>query len=186
MHNVKNLDEESFMKKTMTALLTGMVLTSTIYAESAPGDRKFIGLEVGAGSVQGDTLIEPNHEGDTVEYGVRLGAQTDEWRTTFIFDYFDSSDDDQNVEKGLIAVDYFFYNDGGNSVVRPFIGVNVGYANYESTYFDDSGFLYGGQVGIVIGITSQIDLDLSYRYSLSEMDIMDHASSFTFGINYLF
>ena len=174
------------MKKIVISLLAGMTLGSALYAESAPGDRKFIGLEVGAGAVQGNTLAEPNHEGNAVEYGVRLGAQTEEWRTTFIFDYFDSSDDDQNVEKGLVAVDYFFYNSGTDMSVRPFIGVNLGYANYESTYFDDSGFLYGGQVGVVVGITPQIDLDLSYRYSLSEMNVMDHTSSFTFGFNYLF
>jgi hypothetical protein len=185
MHNF-NKDEENIMKKTVAVLLAGMVLGSTAYAESAPGDRKFIGLEVGAGSVQGDTLSEPNHEGDTVEYGIRLGAQTEEWRTMFVFDYFDSSDDDQNVEKGLVTVDYFFYNSGGEVSVRPFIGVNLGYANYESTFFDDSGFLYGGQAGVVVGITPQIDLDLSYRYSLSEMNIMDHSNSFTFGFNYLF
>jgi opacity protein-like surface antigen len=174
------------MKKTAVALLTGMTLTSMVYAESSPGDRKFIGLEIGAGSVQGDTIGAPNHEGDAVEYGIRLGAQTNEWRTTFLFDYFDSSDDDQNVEKGLLTVDYFFYNSGTEMNVRPFIGVNLGYANYESTFFDDSGFLYGGQAGIVIGITPDIDIDLSYRYSLSEIDVMDHAASFTFGVNYLF
>ena len=163
-----------------------MVLGSSVYAGSAPGDRKFIGLEVGAGSVQGDTFNELNHEGNTVEYGIRLGAQTEEWRTMFVFDYFDSTDDDQNVEKGLVSVDYFFYNSGNDVSVRPFIGANVGYANYESTFLDDSGFIYGGQAGVVIGITPQIDLDISYRYSLSEIGIMDHASSFTFGVNYLF
>ena len=180
------MDEEKQMKRTVAALLAGMALGSVVYAESAPGDRKFIGLEVGAGQVQGDTLVAPNHDGNAVEYGVRLGAQTDEWRTMFVFDYFDSSDDDQNVEKGLLTVDYFVYNSGTEMSVRPFIGINIGYANYESTFFDDSGFLYGGQVGVVVGITPQIDLDLSYRYSLSEMDIMDHTSSFTFGFNYLF
>jgi len=174
------------LKKTGIALLAGMALASSVYAESAPGDRKFIGLEVGAGTVQGDRLYQSNHDGDAVEYGVRLGAQTEEWRTMFVFDYFDSSDDDQNVEKGLVTVDYFFYNSGSEMAVRPFIGVNIGYANYESTGVDDSGFLYGGQAGVVIGITPQVDLDLSYRYSLSEMDVMDHTASFTFGINYLF
>lgn len=174
------------MKKTVVALVAGMALANSVYAESAPGDRKFLGLEIGAGMVQGDTFTELNHDGNAVEYGIRLGAQTDEWRTTFAFDYFDSSDDDQNVEKFIGTVDYFIYNSGGDISVRPFIGVNIGYANYESTAIDDSGFLYGGQAGVVIGITPQIDLDISYRYSLSEMDVMDHAGSVMFGFNYLF
>jgi len=174
------------MKKTVVALIAGMALGSSVYAESAPGDNKFLGLEVGAATVQGDTFTELGHDGDAVEYGVRLGAQTEEWRTMFTFDYFDSSDDDQNVEKGLLTVDYFIYNSGTEMSVRPFIGLNIGYANYESTAIDDSGFLYGGQAGVVIGITPQIDLDISYRYSLSEMDVMDHTGSIVFGFNYLF
>ena len=174
------------IRKIGLAILTGITLVSTAYAESAPGDKKFLGLEVGAGTVQGNTFTELNHEGSAVEYGVRLGAQTEEWRTMFTFDYFDSSDDDQNVEKLMITVDYFLYNSGGEVSVRPFIGLNAGYANYESTAFDESGLLYGGQAGVVIGITPQIDIDLSYRYSLSEMDSMDHAGTIMFGINYLF
>jgi len=174
------------MKKTVMAFVAGMALASSVYAESAPGDRKFLGLEVGAGMVQGNTLVDFNHEGTAVEFGIRLGAQTDEWRTTFAFDYFDSSDDDQNVEKLIATVDYFIYNSGGETSVRPYVGINLGYANYESSFIDSSGFLYGGQAGVVVGITPQIDLDISYRYSLSEMDEMDHIGSVMFGINYLF
>jgi len=180
------MDEEKNMKKTVAIMLAGMALGSAVYAESAPGDKKFIGLEVGAGAVQGDKMYASNYDGDEIEYGIRLGAQTDEWRTMFVFDYFDSSDDDQNVEKGLLTVDYFINSGATEMRIKPFVGVNIGYANYESTGVDDSGFLYGGQAGVVIGVAPEIDLDLSYRYSLSEMDVMDHASSFTFGFNYLF
>lgn len=174
------------MKKTVVALLAGMALGSSVYAGSAPGDKKFLGLEVGAATVKGDTFYELNREGTAAEYGVRLGAQTDEWRTMFTFDYFDSSDDDQNVEKALVTVDYFVYNSGTEVSVRPFVGLNVGYANYESTGVDVSGIVYGGQAGVVIGITPEIDLDLSYRYSLSQTDEFDSMGTIVFGFNYLF
>ena len=172
------------MKKWLGGMMA-LALATGVYADELGTSQRFIGLEIGAGQVQGDTLVEPGHEGDAVEYGLRIGAQDGQWRTTFLFDYFDSSDDDQNVEKGMLTVDYFFLDSMANSV-RPFIGINLGYANYESTFFDDSGVLYGGQVGVVVGLTESIDLDIAYRYSLSEIDIMDHSSEIMFGVNYLF
>ncbi len=172
------------MKKQLLTGLSAILLASGAYADELGSSLRFIGLEIGAGQVQGKTLTEPGHEGDAIEYGIRIGAQDGQWRTTFLFDYFDSSDDDQNVEKGMLTVDYFFLEE--SSTVRPFIGVNLGYANYESTFVDDSGILYGGQVGIVVGLTENIDLDLSFRYSLSEIDVMDHSSEIMLGVNYLF
>jgi opacity protein-like surface antigen len=130
-------------------------------------------------------MIEPDFVGDyDVEFGVRIGAQNGQWRTMFIFDYYDSSDNDQNVEQGYLALDYFVFEN--ESKFKPYIGVNIGYANYESTYVDDSGFLYGGQAGILFGVTETIDMDISYRYSLSDADAFDHIGSIIFGVNYLF
>ncbi len=173
------------MTKKLLGGLTAFALATSLYADELGSSQRFIGLEIGAGQVQGDTPVEIGHEGDAIEYGLRIGAQDGQWRTTFLFDYFDSSDDDQNVEKGMLTVDYFFLDSLSNSV-RPFIGVNLGYANYESTFFDDSGVLYGGQVGVVVGLTESIDLDIAFRYSLSDIDIMDHTSEIMLGVNYLF
>ncbi len=176
------------MAKKIVITFLCMVLGSSLYAGNASVAKGFIGLEVGAGTVQGDVggyFEELDYEGDAIEYGLRLGAQSDEWRTMFVFDYYDSSDDDQNLEKGFLMFDYFFLQDGESSF-KPFIGLNVGYANYESTDVEDNGFLYGGQVGFVINVAESIDLDLSYRYSLSEADVLDHTTSITFGLNYLY
>ncbi len=173
------------VKKIATTLLC-VTLGSSLYAENISYGKGFIGLEVGAGMVQGDVggfFPELDHEGDAVEYGIRLGAQTAEWRTMLLFDYFDSEDDNQNVEKGYLTVDYLFANE---SSLKPFIGVNVGYMNYESTFVEDDGFLYGGQAGFIVNVAETVDLDLSYRYSLSDADTLDHVSSIVFGVNYLY
>lgn len=176
------------MVKKIVMVLLCTVLGSSLYAENMSTGKGFIGLEVGYATVQGDVggfFPELDREGDGVEYGIRLGAQTDEWRTILAFDYYDNSDDDQNVEKGYLMVDYFFLQ-GSESIFRPFIGLNVGYANYESTLVEDNGFLYGGQAGLVVNVAESIDLDLSYRYSLSEADALDHVGSIVFGLNYLY
>lgn len=171
------------IKKIATALLC-VALGSSLYAKDISISTKFIGLEVGYAGVQGDHFLEADYTGEDIEFGFRIGAQNNEWRTMFVFDYYDSSDHDQNIEKGLFIVDYFFID--GESTFKPYIGVNAGYANYESTLVEDSGLLYGGQIGFVIGATETIDLDLSYRYSLSDAEALDHIGSLVLGVHYLF
>ncbi len=181
------------MVKKIAIAFFSMVLSSTLYAENISESSTFIGLEVGYAEVQGDVgyllgdmaVIQPNFVGDyDVEFGIKIGAQRDQWRTAFIFDYYDSADNDQNVEKGYLTIDYFVLEK--ESAVRPYIGLNVGYASYESTFVEDSGFLYGAQAGIVLGIAEMVNLDLGYRYSLSDADALDHIGSAVFGINYIF
>ena len=173
------------IKKIAVALLC-TALGSSLYArDDISQSRTFIGLELGYSEVQGDTFYDLGYTGDyDVEFGFRIGAEKDEWRTTFIYDYYDSSDNDQNVQTLLMTIDYFVLDNG--SAFRPFIGLNVGYANYESTFIEADDWVYGGQVGFVVDVAEMVNLDLSYRYSLSNADAFDHKGSVFFGLNYLF
>lgn len=181
------------VKKIAIALLYA-AFGSTLYASDVTSDtRGFIGIEAGYTEVQGNVgymindqvVIEENFIGDNeVEYGFRIGAQNDEWRAAFIFDYYDSKDNDQNYEKGFVTIDYFPLE--SDSAVRPYIGGNIGYANYESSFVEDSGMLYGAQGGIVVEAGEMINLDLGYRYQLSDTDALDHIGSIVFGISYIF
>lgn len=174
------------MKKITTVFLT-TALSSVLYAGNITNSEKIIGLEIGAATIQADTggfFAELDHEGTDMELGIRLGAQFDSWRTMLVFDYFDSSDDDQNYEKGLITVDYFLSND--TAAMRPYLGVNAGYMNYESTDIDESGFLYGVQTGFTYRVMPNVDVDLSYRYSFTDAGHTDHIQSALLGINYIY
>ncbi len=185
------------MVKKMAMVLLCTVLGTSLYADVSEA-KGFLGLEVGAATVSADAnnalYRNENHSGSDIEYGFRLGAQTDEWRTMFVFNYFDSDENNQNYEKGLLSVDYFlFSSDIGNDVsFKPFIGVNIGYMNYESDRtlymfsIDESGLLYGAQGGFVFNATDTIDLDLMYRYSLTDAKHTDNIGSIVFGINYLY
>lgn len=177
------------VKKVTTAFLCAALATTLNAREISTGD-KFLGLEVGAATVQADTggfFGELEHEGTDVEIGFRLGVQNEAWRTTLIYDYFDSSDDDQNYEKGMLTVDYFFLESThGTLAVNPYIGLNAGYMNYESTEIDESGFLYGGQVGVTFDMMENINVDLGYRYSYTDAEHTDHIGSFVLGVNYLY
>ena len=110
-----------------------------------------------------------------------------------ILNYFDSEEDAQNYEKGLIELDYYPYAMGGETPsIRPYLGINLGYMNYESDAdgiaddIDQSGFLYGGQVGFTIELMQSLDLDVMYRYSLTNADQVDHIEGLVIGINYLY
>jgi len=188
------------VKKIAVALLCAS-LGSTLYArDDISKSQPFVGLEIGYATVQGDVGgffpgdIERDYKGSDIEYGIRLGAQKEDWRTTVSFNYYDSTSDDraQNYEKLMVSFDYFVLNNT-QSTIKPYIGMNAGYINYESTNdIDMSGFIYGVQGGIIFSATENIDLDLMYRYSLSnatqdDRDAnLDSIGSIVFAVNYLF
>jgi len=173
-------------KLAIVALCT--VLGSSLYAKDISEGEKFVGLEISANEVQGDVggiLGELDHKERGVEFGLRIGAQSDAWRSMLLLNYFDEGD--QNTEKLQLTVDYFFLNSTEEqNYFKPYLGVNAGYMNYESTGVDESGFLYGAQAGFVVEVMESIDIDLGYRYSLSTADKFDHTGGVVFGINYLY
>jgi opacity protein-like surface antigen len=173
------------MKKT---LALAVLLASGAYAENFTSSQTFIGLDLGYSQVKGyinngGTLA---YEDDSdMQYGFRIGAQNEEWRTTFIFGYYDNGDTDQNVEEYLVTVDYFLTDE--TSTIRPYIGANVGYANYEADYVEDEGgVIYGGQLGFTVDLAPQVNMDLSYRYSVTDFDELDHIGGVMLGVNYKF
>ena len=181
--------------KMVMSLLT-VATAGTLYAAEMSVSERIIGIEGASSTVQADTsgiFGEINHEGKDTEYGVRIGAQSENWRTLLVLNYFDSEDDAQNYEKGLIELDYYPFNTKSETVsIRPYLGLNLGFLNYESDAdgtaddIDESGFMYGGQVGITVDLGESIDLDVMFRYSLVEADKVDHVEGLVIGINYLY
>jgi len=169
------------MVKKIGMVLLCTALGSSVYAREISESQKFIGVEVSITEVQGE---QPNDKSDDITYGLRLGAQNEKWRTMFTLNYFDSGE--HNVEKLFLSIDYFFLKTDvmDNYALQPYLGLNVGYMNFESTGVDESGFLYGMQGGVLLDVTEEIGLDLGYRYSLSNSDALDHTGDVVFGINY--
>jgi opacity protein-like surface antigen len=180
------------MVKKIAASCMAMVLGTSLYAKDFSISERILGLEIGSGKIQADTngdgiTGEADHDGTDVEYGLRIGAQMNEWRTLLVVDFFDSSDDDQNYEKAMITFDYMFLS-AQESIegFQPYLGLNVGYMNYESTDIDEDGLLYGGQVGFSYRFTERFGVDVSYRYSLVDADSVDHMESIVLGLNYIY
>jgi opacity protein-like surface antigen len=169
-------------------LVLATLLVAGAYAKDLSKSKTFIGVDIGYSQVKGyvdnDGDIQYKDDSD-IQYGLRIGAQNEKWRTTFIFGYYDNGDTQQNLEEYLLTIDYFLQYP--TSTLKPYIGANIGYANYESEFIDDEGgMIYGGQVGFIMDLTEHVNIDLSYRYSATDYDELDRTGGVIFGTNYIF
>jgi len=173
------------MLKKLGFVLLCALLGSGLQAEEISESQKFIGVEVSITEVQGEAISRlDDRTSEGTSFGIRLGAENEEWRTMFTFNYFDN--EGRNVEKLFLSIDYFFLKQNiiDSYLLQPYFGVNVGYMNYESIGVDEDGMTYGGQGGLIVNLIEQIDLDLGYRYTLSSANALDHTSEIVFGLNY--
>ena len=219
------------MVKKIAIVLLCIALGTSLYAREdiSKGDI-FIGLEIGSTKIDSSTKVFLTDDeddiigdpakydgGSEIEYGIRIGAEKDEWRTTLLYSYYNNDDEgiEETMHKGSLLLDYFIWS--SNSIdynVKPYIGLNVGYMSYEASgdllgegnqvYADDSGLFYGAQAGIAMTISEVVQLDLSYRYSLTSMDdsenekelgsdvwlnsvnSIDNMGSIVFSVNYFY
>ncbi len=189
------------MVKKIAIGILAVALTGSLYADNYSVGQKFVGVELGNTNLDRDVQVNSGESGPTsdssIEYGFRLGAQNEEWRTTVLYTYY--NDDDSNFEdtmhKGSLNLDYFIWStDAGGMKIKPFIGGHVGYMSYDAEgtiTADGSGFFYGGQAGAALAVGEVVELDLFYRYSFTDLkDIpeisLDNTGSIVFGLNYFF
>jgi opacity protein-like surface antigen len=194
--NMKTFNKEFIMIKKVKTISLAVILSSLLYADNYSVGKKFVGLEVGGAEIQGGVypdlnnifVFDPLYTSTDVTYGLRFGAQNDEYRTMLLFDYYDNVDDDQNLQLGLVTVDYYVLSQDAAAVtIKPFVGINLGYLRYQSTLVDETTFAYGGQAGIVASISENIDIDLAYRYTLGQnAPTMDHFGAAMLGLNYIY
>jgi len=181
------------VKKLGIALLCA-ALGSTLYARDDISTSKlFVGLELDGTKADstielfdGNTVYYPklkDKSDSVIEYGIRMGAEKDDWRTTLLYSYYNNEDSgvEETMHKGSMLLDYYILSTGSDAfTVKPYIGAHVGYMTYElsghlnnglsANFADDSGIFYGGQAGVAMTISNVVQIDLSYRYSLTNLD----------------
>ena len=157
------------------------VCASLIQADEVFESERFIGLEAGYSDVQG---FHPTDTSDNLTYGLRIGAQNEEWRTMVGLNLYESKR--HSLERVIASLDYFFMNDIETKPfpITPYFGVNIGYMNFESIGVDESGTIYGGQAGLMFSFIPSLDIDVAYRYSLSGKDAFDHVGEVFLGLNF--
>ena len=213
------------MVKKIATVCLGMALGSALYAKDMSMSNVFIGLEVESTKLDTSIKLDANDlylgqfdetSDSMTDYGLRIGAENEEWRTTLLYTYADNKDGGvkETTNKGSLLLDYFLWSSGGLDYdIKPYIGVHVGYMNYEVTdsvglginrrIVDSSGMFYGGQLGVAMNVSEVLGFDLSYKYSGTSVDddqlivdgagnslayesSLDNMGSIAFSVNYFF
>jgi opacity protein-like surface antigen len=144
----------------------------------------FVGVEVGP--VFGADADGLNIGG--LSYGLRFGAQNVEWRTMAILESFGNSDEVNEYLRGLLQLDYFFLGMDNVMVdtfaLRPYFGLSLGAISMDTQYQNIKSITYGAQVGATVNLSTNLDLDVGYRYNLATSEDIDKVHGLSVGLHY--
>ena len=169
-------------------LLSSLLIFTLSEADDSFSSERFIGIEVGYSSADTTSAINNKGSSKDIEYGLRIGAQNEEWRTTVSLNFY--GDKEKEYKRVMLEFDRFVWESlykTDNIVFKPYLGGHIGYMNYtDEGGIDESGLLYGAQAGLAWNVLDEVDFDLSYRYSASDLSYVDDIGSFVFGANYIY
>jgi opacity protein-like surface antigen len=168
-------------------VFTIITISSLISAEESFTSERFLGIEAGYGTVSSKNIIGVQEENKGVEFGFRIGAQNEEWRTTISGHQF--SKNGQEYFRTMLAFDRFVWASLYKTdmiVFKPYLGGHIGWLKYSDKNTEDNGFIYGAQAGLAWNVLKEVDFDLGYRYSSSDIKRVDDIGSIVFAVNYLY
>ena len=174
----------------LNKILLFSLLTFTLSeAKDAFSSERFLGIEVGYSTLESDNIIGNKESDSNIEYGFKIGAQNEEWRTTINMNFF--KDKKKKYQQAKLSFDYFVWNSlykKDDIVFKPYLGGHVGWMNYtnEGGSTKSSGMLYGAQAGLAWNVLNEVDFDLSYKYSKTNIESIDSLSGVVLGLNYIY
>lgn len=148
---------------------------------------RLLGIEVAYTTVNSrheEVFKKTNHN---AEFGFKIGAQNEEWRTTINANFMKAKS--RNYQKMMLSFDRFVWESlykTDSIVFKPYLGAHIGWLNYNDDLFTDNGLAYGGQLGLVFNVLDEVDFDLGYRHTLTDVEGVDDIGSLTFSVNYLY
>ena len=168
-------------------LLSSLLILTLSEAKDSFSSERLLGIEVGYAGLETKNAIGLAESTKSVEFGFRIGAQNEDWRTTVIGNM--SNSDGHKIEKAMISFDKFVWQSlykKDDIVFKPYLNGHIGYLKHTADNISEKGMLYGGGAGLVWNVLNEVDFDLGYRYSFTELDKLDSLSTVTFGINYIY
>jgi len=158
-------------------------------AKDAFSSERFLGIEVGYTTLESNNIIGIKESNPDIEYGFKIGAQNMEWRTTVDLNFF--KDKKKKYQQARLSFDYFVWNslyETDDIVFKPYLGTHIGWMNYtnEVGAVESSGMLYGGQAGLAWNVLNEVDFDLSYKYSKTNIKDVESLNGFVLGLNYIY
>jgi hypothetical protein len=147
------------MKKMVLASFMATALLAT-------DNQDFVHFSVGNAKLTGSTSTvgaSADFDTDGTQYTLGLGHYYgDSGRVYAAYTYIDR---ETGVDKAdAFSLGYDFLLPVSEKTFSLYAGPVIGYTRYEEPGIDLSGFHYGGQVGALIRITENIEIDGGYRY----------------------
>lgn len=166
-----------------------LATVATISLANAVDDfssERLLGIEVGYSSVSSNTAGFNQSHTDP-EFGIRLGAQNEEWRTTVRANFMETGG--RKYQKAMMDFDRFVWATlykTDSMVFKPYLGGHIGWLRYSDDFTTANGLAYGGQLGLAVNVLDEVDFDLAYRYTLTGTAGVSDMSSLVFSANYLY
>jgi len=169
-----------------------LATVATISLANAVDDfssERLLGIEVGYTTVNSYSQIGLTQSASDAEFGLRLGAQNEEWRTTVRANFM--STDGRDYQKLMIDFDRFVWTSlykTDSIIFKPYLGGHIGWLRYTNINDNiiDNGLSYGGELGLALNVLNEVDFDLAYRYTVADVQQVGDMSSFVFSANYLY
>ncbi len=168
-------------------ILASLVTLTLSHASDEFSSERILGIEVGYSSLN-TNKNGLNTSTNSAEFGLKIGAQNKEWRTTIAGNFF--TKEGHKYKKVMLEFDRFVWASlykTDSIVFKPYLGGHIGWMKYTDNFsLDDNGMVYGGQAGLAWNVLNEVDFDLGYRYSLTNIEEVDNISSVVFGVNYIY
>ncbi len=171
----------------------------------------FLGVTVSTHTI--DIQSKENLSNDEVIAGIRYGQQTLKWRTMFTYEFEQNGYTSFIIEIDRILMDDLY----GIAKIRPYAGLSLGFIDYvndnlafdtnstnnntntnntdnqnpendqESNDIDTSGYFYGLNLGLIVYVTDNIDLDVGYHYyDVQDFEGLNNIQGLTFSLHYFY
>ena len=172
-------------------VVSALLITSSLMADESPslysydGVYSFVGIEGGIGRLdveRDDGTTSTINKKDMYGGGLKIGAQTDNYKIYLNANYYDADSFDYMTTYGVGLQYMFNFSKGMNA----FLGVNTGIANMRflisgETSRTISDPYVGGEAGFNVHLGDELDLEIGARIlSLDATNIMSGAPTFTF------
>ena len=172
-------------------VISTLLVTSSLVAADWSGSHSvdnvysFVGIEAGANSldVEGNNGTDPamTDSHDLYHGGLKVGAQSDNYRIYLNANYYDGSDSFDYMTTYGAGIQYLF---NFSNTMNAFIGLNAGVANAkffvdgETTSRTISDPYVGGEAGVNVQLMENIDLEVGAR--ILSMDISNTKNDITY------
>jgi len=168
-------------------LLSSLLILTLSEAKESFSSERLLGIEVGYTGVDTKDAIGLKEDIKSVEFGFRIGAQNRDWRTIITGDMSNSKG--HKIQKAVISFDKFVWQSlykKDDIVFKPYLNGHIGYLKHTTKNISEKGMLYGIGAGVAWNVLDEVDFDLGYRYSFTDLANLDTLSTMTFGVNYIY